>query len=507
MNVSTLLTQATADYPHKTFLISGEQCLTFAEVEAQAHRFADALTGLGIKPGQVVALLLPNSPAFVAGYFGALKTGAIVAPLNVTSPGPELAHFLRDSQATLLVTSEALLPAAVAGVQESGDPCSILVIGRPGEMPLPAMAHWLELMPPEPENDSDSGFYAATENTPALLIYTSGTTGKPKAAIITHGNILAFAPIFSRDVLELHENSVVLMVAPGTHAIGQVLLNTAAFARCTLSLLPRFEPALFLQAVERDRVSSFISVPSLVQMLLNLPQATPQSLRSLQTIMIGGAALSSELATRFMERFNVRLKVSYAATEAYAIAFGEIPAIPDGSVGKAASGVSLRLVDETNADAAPGEAGEILVRSPQVFAGYHNLPHQDTVYWLDGWFRTGDIGYLDENGYLFLVARRKEIIKSSGYTIYPAEVETALQNHPAVAMAAVAGLPHAAMGEIIVAFVVSKPGTAPTERELIRFCKERLAPYKCPRRIEFRERLPLNSAGKILRSQLVEELK
>lgn len=504
MNVSTLLTQAVADYPHKTCLINGEERLTFAEVETQANCFAGALTGLGIKPGQVVALLLHNSPAFVACYFGALKTGAIVAPLNITSPGPELAHFLSDSQATLLVTQESLLPAAVAGVQGAGDSCSVLVIGKPGPTPLPAMAHRLELTPGESVAGS---VFNATESTPALLIYTSGTTGRPKAAIITHGNILAFAPIFGRDVLELHENSVVLMVTPGSHAIGQVLLNTATFARCTLSLLPRFEPALFLQTVERDRVSSFISVPSLVQMLLNSPQATPRALRSLQTIMIGGAALSSELATRFMERFAVRLKVSYAATEAYAIAFGEIPAIPDGSVGKPASGVSLRLVDETDADVAAGQSGEILVRSPQVFAGYHNLPNQATVYWLDGWFRTGDIGYLDENGYLFLIARKKEIIKSSGYTIYPAEVEAALQNHPAVAMAAVAGMPHAAMGEVIVAFVVSKPGAAPTERELIRFCKERLAPYKCPRRVEFRERLPLNSAGKILRSQLVEELK
>lgn len=505
MNISILLTQSATAHPQKKFLIAGEESLTFAEVEAQANRFAGVLTGLGIKPGQVVALLLPNSPAFVACYFGVLKTGAIVAPLNITSPGPELAHFLNDSQATLLVTQETLLPVAFDGVQGAGGACSmVLVVGKPGEASLPAMAQWLELMPVKPV---DVSIFNVTESTPALLIYTSGTTGRPKAAIITHGNILAFTPIFGRDILELSENSVVLMVAPGSHAIGQVLLNTATFARCTLSLLPRFEPALFLQTVERDQVSSFISVPSLVQMLLNSPQATPQALSSLQTIMIGGAALSFELATRFIEQFNVRLKVSYAATEAYAIAFGEIPAIPDGSVGKPASLVNLRILDETNADVAPGQSGEILVRSPQVFAGYHNLPGQDTVYWLDGWFRTGDIGYLDENGYLFLVARRKEIIKSSGYTIYPAEVETVLQNHPAVAMAAVAGMPHASMGEVIVAFVVSKPGTAPTARELIHFCKERLAPYKCPRRVEFRDRLPHNSAGKILRNQLVEELK
>lgn len=505
MNAATLLDQAVLHSPERIFIKADETHLSYAQVESRARRFAAVLAGFGIGHGQSIALMLPNSPDFVACYFGALKLGVTVVPLNVASPAPELTHYLNDSGALLLVTSKGLLPVALQSTQQAAHCRQVLAAGDHDAGEYPQIVQWLDpLIAAAPETFVTT---ALEKDATALLLYTSGTTGKPKAARITHGNILAFTPIFARDILELEPDSVVLMVAPGSHAIGQVLLNTATRAGCTLSLLPRFEPQLFLKAVQRDQVTSFISVPSLVRILLSSTHVTPESLRSLRTIMIGGAALQADLGKRFIERFGVRLKVSYAMTEAYAITFGEVGHIPDNSVGKPAEGVALRLVDERNQDVLPGEPGEVLVRSPQVFSGYHNLPDQGAVYWVDDWFRTGDIGYLDPEGNLFLVGRRKEIIKSSGFTIYPAEVEEVLQSHPAVAAAVVAGAPYESMGEIVVAFVVAKPGELPAANELIRFCKDRLAGYKCPRRVEFRQAFPLNSAGKVLRSQLLEELR
>lgn len=502
-NAASLLNQAVQSYPDKTFVIAGDTRLSYAQVAARAQRFATVLAQSQIKTGETIALLLPNSPDFVACYFGTLQLGITVLPLNITAPAPELAHFVADSGAALLVTTATLLPVALRALQDAPICRHVLVTGDVDTDSPPAGGQWLEPLLAAAAVTAETTLVA--QDAVALLLYTSGTTGKPKAARITHGNILAFAPIFARDILELGDDAVALMAAPGSHAIGQVLLNTATYAGATLSLLPRFEPQLFVQTIQRDRVTSLIGVPTLIQILLTFPAATAEALNSLRTIMIGGAALPPDQARRFLARFNLRLKVAYAMTEAYAIAFGEITQIPENAVGRLAQGVSIRLVDDANQDVAPGAAGEILVRSPQVFAGYHNLPQQAATDWWDGWFRTGDIGYVDAEGYLFLIGRRKEIIKTSGYTVYPAEVEQVLQMHPAVAAAAVVGVPHVSVGEVVTAFVVARAGTSPAAGELMRFCKERLAGYKCPRRVEFRQALPLNSAGKILRRQLVEE--
>ncbi len=499
-NASTLLERPAQQFPDRIFVIAGDVHLTYRQINDQACRFANVLAQKGIQSGDSIALLMPNTPDFVACYFGVLKQGGIVAPLNITSPAPELAHLLEDSGARLLVTNVALLPVALNALQQAPGCRVLLVSGEANSSPPAPNSEWLETLLAAVEANCCT--QAVEQDTAALLLYTSGTTGKPKAAVLTHGNLHSFTPIFARDIMGMDGNSVIMMNAPGSHAIGQVILNAAAFAQCTLSLLPRFDPVSFLNTVQRDRVTDLAMVPSLVQMMLTSPLVSDQSFHPVRTVVIGGSGLAQDVALQFADRFNVRMMMTYAATETLHVTFGDMRQMPQGSVGKLAYSVSLRVVDETGLDLQAGQIGEILVRSPHVFRGYHNMPDQKDIYWLDGWFRTGDMGYLDEQGFLFLVARTKEVIKSSGYSIFPAEVEAVLQAHPAVAMAAITGIPHATLGEIAVAFIVRKPETSVTSQEIIRYCKDRLASYKCPRRVEFREHLPMNSAGKILRQQL-----
>lgn len=500
-NVAAVLDEAARLHPARVFLIAGEQKLSYAAVADSSGRFAAVLDELGLQSGQTVALLLPNIPEFAVCHFGALKFGALVAPLNFTSPAAELAHYLADAGAQILVTTTDLLPVASQAAAATACCRTLLVV----DAPAPGQAAGAISLPQRLAAAHPMATTAAVAaDTPALLLYTSGTTGKPKAAVVTHRNILSFAPIFSYDMLRLDGDSVLLMNAPGSHAIGQILINVAPFVQCTLSLLPRFEPKRFVETVQRDQVTALAAVPSLVQFMIASPLATPEAFGSLRVVVVGGSTLAHELALRLAEQFAVRVIVTYAATETFHVSHGEVPQLPAGSVGQLARGVELRVVDETLQDLPDGEPGELLVRSGHVFRGYHNMPDQAQTHWCDDWFRTGDVGYLDATGYLYLVGRIKEIIKTSGYTVYPAEVEAVLQTHPAVAMAAVAGVPNASAGELVAAFIVPKPDTTVTAQEISDFCKLHLAPYKCPRRIEFRAQLPLNSAGKLLRQQLLE---
>ena len=503
LNVAMLLEHAARVAPHQTFVIEEHQRFSFGEVESEACRVANALAGLGVRSGDRVALFLPNTSMFVIAYYGALKLGAIPVPLNVASPGPELARLLADAEATILIAYEPFMAAAAEAINVNQDRCRLLIANSPGSDACPPGTQRLaDLM-----RDAADNFVTALTrpDDTAMILYTSGTAGQPKGAMLTHFNINFFAQLLAHDLWQLTADDVMLMVAPAAHIFGQSMINVACVAQARLSLMAKFDLPKFLNTIERDRVTFFAGVPTLGHYLLNASGLDRCDLSSLRVVMLSGAAVPPDLIRSVRARFQVDVITGYGMTEAVPITFVtavEMARAPIGSVGQAVWGTAVMIVDDAGLRVPIGELGEIVVRGPQVFCGYYRRPLETAAAQRDDWFHTGDVGHVDEAGHLFIVDRIKDMIKRSGYAVYPAEVERVLVEHPAVAEAAVVGVPDAAVGEEIKACVVLKLGAAVTPDELIEHCKQQLAAYKCPRIVEVRDSLLKNPAGKIVRSTL-----
>ena len=342
----------------------------------------------------------------------------------------------------------------------------------------------------------------APADSDAVILFTSGTTAQPKGVRLSHGNFQAIVPQFA-ELCNLTATVVLLLFLPVTVIAGQLFIGMAAHLGATLSLLTGFDPQQLLSTIVRDRVTYFPAVPLVANRLLASPTAQRVDLTSLRGIMIGATGSPPELAARFSQRFNVPVVIPYGLTECSIVALA-LPGMssPAGSVGKPIPGTLIRIVDEQGNAVGPNQPGEILVRSPHVMPGYFNRPAETVAAFLDGWLRTGDVGYLDEAGFLFIVERMSDLIKTAGNRVFPAEVERVLELHPAVEQVAVVGQPHSVVGEIVQACVVLKPGASATAQELKDHCRRHLASFKRPRQIVFVEQLPRNATGKVLRRML-----
>jgi long-chain acyl-CoA synthetase len=505
LNMAMPLEYAAQTNPRGRFLSGGSGAFDFERTEAAARRFASVLASLGVGRGERVALLLPNTPSFVVCYYGTLKLGAIPVPLHPASPAPEVTFYLSDSEASVLVAAGSCIQAAADGFASAAT-CRHLIVDVPDSEPLaPPALRLSELL-----SMAGDGFETTPTdpNDVAVILYTSGTTGRPKGARLTHFNLFFFSQVLTRELWRLTRDDVMVMTAPAAHIFGQAILNVACTAGAQLHLLPRFEVSGFLKAIDDERVTFFAGVPALAQHLLRTPLLRDRGLGTVRLVMLGGAAVDPELMRSFRSRFGVDVITGFGMTEAVPVTFLTTDAIggaPQGSVGRPVWGTRLRIVDEAGHQVPTGEPGEIVVRGPQVFQGYHNRPDETAAVWRDGWFRTGDIGRLDDRGYLFIVDRLKDMIKRSGYSVYPAEIERVLRTHDAVAEAAVVGIPDRVAGEEVKAFVVLKPGMAASADELAAHCRGALAAYKVPRLIEFRDDLPRNPVGKIVRGALRNE--
>ncbi|MEM7134376.1 MAG: AMP-binding protein [Chloroflexota bacterium] len=504
VNTAMVLESAARQAPNKTFLITDKEQMTFGQLEAHAQQFANVLASLGVEPDQKVALLLPNEPIFYVCYFGILKLGAVVVPLNSSIPGPEVGYFLSDSEAVALIAAGSAAAAALEGF-EAVESCQSVILTNLGEHDqCPAPAQRFETLM------AAAAKTFMTERTRpeniANILYTSGVTGRPKGVILTHYNFYLITRFFVHDYPYLKSDSTALMVLPPAHVFGQVLFLGACFAQAALSLMPRFDPQIFLQRIERDKVTFFAGVPTIAHFLLHSPLVDQYDLTSLQLVYFGGSALHAEIAAQFKERFQVEVVVAYGITEAGAITLLAIDAdAPPNSAGKAVWGTDLRIVDEEDNEVPTGEIGEIIANGPMRCQGYYNRPQETAHATRNGWFHTGDMGRVDANGYLFILDRLKDIINVGGYSVFPAEIERVLHTHPAVAEAAVIGLPDEVMGQFIKAVVVLKSEATATAEALITYCRSQLEAYKCPGLIEFRASIPKNPAGKILRRFLIEE--
>ena len=503
-NSASLLNQAAQAFPNKIFLMADDIRMTFGEVDREARKAAHVLRVLGIQPGDVVALLLPNSPLFPVYYYAALQIGAVVMPLHARSADTEVGFALRDANAAALISAAPLHDTAIQGWEAAGSHCRLLLVGLDAQTPLPPQVRRLEaLLETISEADAASmDLYPVEADADAVILFTSGTTDRPKGVRLSHGNLQFLVPQHAH-LCGIGHDDVLLLFMPATVIIGQILLNAAAFLGASLSLMPSFDPKRLFQAIERHRVTYFPMAPMVAQMMLNSPFAQSADLTSLRAVMIGATSASPELVARFAERFNVPVIIPYGLTECSMITLAQ-PAIdsPVGSVGKPIPGTLLRIVDDAGLPVAPGEPGEIQVRSPHVMAGYLNRPDETAAAFVDGWLRTGDLGYQDEQGFLFIFGRLSDLIKTAGNRVSPTEVERVLEMHPAVAQAAVVGQPHNQVGEIVQAFVVLNPGAQATAKEIRDHCRQHLASFKRPRQIVFCEQLPRNATGKVLRRML-----
>ena len=495
MNLATIIEQHPAD---SCALISRGEPTTYGSLRQQVADLRSGLVALGLVPGDRLAIISGNNRYFVVSYLAGLGAGLIVLPLNPTNPSLALEHELD----TVGVRAVVVGPAgrqAFAGIDRENIPSVEYVIGA-GFAPEGGV----------PMEDLDSSTPAPiVERQPddlAVLIYTSGTAGAPKAAKLTHGNLYANIRQTLASSEEVQRaDDVVFGVLPLFHIFGlNVVLGVTLVAGSAVLLIERFDPVSGLEAIEKHGVSVISGPPTMWAAWVGVPGVDAAMLSSVRLAVSGAAKLPIEVAQAVEAKFGLTLEEGYGLTEASPVVTSPTGTdAPIGSIGIPVPGVDLRIVDESGDDVLVGDAGEIWVRGPNVFAGYwEDAEASATALTEDGWLRTGDVAVVDDDGYLFLVDRVKDLIIVSGFNVFPAEVEAVLLDHPGIGGCAVVGVPHPHTGEAVKAYVVARLGVPLEEDDIIAFCAEHLASYKCPNKVMFVDEIPRGLTGKIIRHQL-----
>lgn len=486
MNLATLIDDHGADRPA---LISAGTVTTYGELRDQVARIRGSLLARGVEPGDRIAIVADNNWSFVAAYLATLGVGAVAVPLNPQSPAPELERELGLVDAELVLVGPEPDQVTSAGHAASSLP------GCQGHVRV------VDLLDGEPaalvEREADDL---------AVLLYTSGTVGRPRPAMLSHGNLVSnIEQILANPDRPPDIDEVALGVLPLFHVFGlNALLGLTMHVGGTLVLVERFDARATLDLVAEHGVAVLSGVPTMWAAWVNVPDVGPEELSTVRLGVSGAAALDPDVRRAVRERFGIDIIEGYGLTEAApAVTSGLGCAAPDGSIGVPLPGVSVRLVEASGEDALVGDPGEIWVKGPNVFGGYwHDPEATEAALTPDGWLRTGDIAVVDDDGYLSLVDRAKDLIIVSGFNVYPGEVEEVLAQHPSVEAAAVVPEPHPRSGEAVKAFVVREPGADVDEAELIEHAGRHLARYKCPSSITFVDELPYSVTGKVVRRSL-----
>ena len=501
-NLATMLREARQSQPDKPLCYIGDLAFTYAQIDEISGRVATSLLGQGLQPGDSVAVQLPNVPQFVFTYFAILKAGLVMVPLNPLLKAPEIAYHLDDSDSKLLITFEAFAGEAVKGAAQL-DAVSTYVVTLPGNDQRPEHTKAYDDL----YFAEDTGEIAPTNaDDTAVLLYTSGTTGRPKGAELTHFQLYMNCTV-SGELFGFRDDDVGLAVLPLFHVFGlSSVLNVSVRYVGTIVLVPRFELEPVLEAMEVHRCTIFSGVPTMYLALLQA-DTSGRDLSALRVGVSGGAAIPGEVIRGFEEKFpGVVILEGYGLSETASTTTFNISAEQRKvlSIGKPIWGVEVLVVDNNDKSLPPGEdnVGEIVVRGHNVMKGYYKNPDATAEAFRGGWFHTGDLAYVDEDGYLFIVDRKKDMIIRGGYNVYPREVEEVLYAHPAVAEAAVIGKPDDKLGEEVVAVVILEAGLEVTHDELIAYSKERLAAYKYPREFRIVDHFPIGPTGKILKTEL-----
>jgi long-chain acyl-CoA synthetase len=485
-SLTSVLRQAVADHADRPAVRLDEHVLTYADLWDAAARVAELLKSFGVEPGDRVGIMLPNVPAFPIAYYGTLGAGGVVVPMNPLLKSREVAYYLGDSGAKVLFAWNAAAGEAAKGAAETGtrvvevtDP--LLALAGPAPAPIT-----------EDRADDDD----------AVILYTSGTTGRPKGAELTHANLTRNAELTATTLLKSSTGDVVMGCLPLFHVFGLTCgLNATVTAGAVLTLLPRFDAGKALEIIQRDRVTIFEGVPTMYAAMLHHTGERPD-VSSLRLCVSGGAAMPVEVLRGFEEAFGCIILEGYGLSETSPVASFNHPdkVRKPGSIGTPIAGVEMRLIDADGADVPAGEVGEIAIRGHNVMKGYWGRPDATAEAMPEGgWFRTGDLAKVDEDGYYYIVDRKKDLIIRGGYNVYPREIEEVLYEHPDVAEVAVIGIPHDDLGEEVGAAVKLKPGRTATPADLRAFVRERVAAYKYPRHVWIVDDLPKGPTGKILR--------
>jgi acyl-CoA synthetase (AMP-forming)/AMP-acid ligase II len=498
MNVSEILRCTAQKNPDKTALIFGQKKISYQEFDGIADKLACALFQRGVKKGDPVILMLHNSWEFVVSYFSIARRGAVTVPIDVRLKGEELVSIVADSGARFLIIHRSLWEASREFFSShfSGEH-TVIVDDKHGQEDFSEILQNAQAgtLPVAEIKDTDE----------ALYYYTSGTTGKPKGVVLTFGNLdwfqVGITPYTTAD-------DVVGYVLPMSHVSGTLVCNEIAYRGSTLCIFDNLRPDKILQTLQLQKVSWFFSVPPIFDALLRVPHVETYSLESLRWIAMMGTSVPVSLMEKFHRQFSSTTVIQgYGLTETN----GPFTLVPlekadakQGSVGIPIPGAELKVVDDDGKELSTGEVGEIIIQGPMVMKLYHNDPESTRERIQDGWLYTGDVGRFDGGGFLYHLGRKDDMIIVGGLNVFPAEIENVLKQHPLVADAAAVGIPDTDRGEIIKAFVVLTAGGKLTEKEVIAFCRERLASYKLPKLVDFKTSLPRTSTGKIARKLLKE---
>jgi long-chain acyl-CoA synthetase len=490
MNLASILTSSAARDGEHVAVKLGDFALAYAMLDGASAHIAGLLEGHGVSPGGRVGIMLPNVPYFPVCYYGALRAGAIVVPMNVLLKRREVAFYLRDSGAKLLFAWHGFAQEAQAGAQDAGAEC---VLVAPGEFePIVGAA-----TPRAAIADAD-------DRDTAVILYTSGTTGTPKGAELTHANLRRNCEVVG-GLFGLGAEAITLGALPLFHSFGQTCCMNATIASGgTLTLIPRFDPGKALEIIERDRVNVFMGVPTMYGAMLHHAERERFDTSTLQVCASGGAAMPVELMRGFEQAFECKVLEGYGLSETSPVASFNPPdrERKPGSIGTPVDGVEMKVVDEEGGELAEDQVGEIVIRGHNVMKGYWHNPEATATATAGGWFHSGDMARIDADGYFFIVDRKKDMIIRGGYNVYPRELEEMLYEHPAVREAAVVGVPDDELGEEIGAAVVLKEGAQASADELRDHVKAQVAAYKYPRRVWFVAELPKGPTGKILKREI-----
>ncbi|MFF3661178.1 long-chain-fatty-acid--CoA ligase [Streptomyces olivochromogenes] len=490
MNLASHLVRSARTHPDRAALRLEDAVVSYRTLDQGSAHMAGLLDNHGVKPGDRVAIMLPNVPEFALAYFGVLRAGDIVVPMNPLLKSREVAYYLGDSGARLLFAWHAFADEARAGAEQAE---AEVVVVSPGAFDA------LLASAPSVEDVAD-----LHEDDTAVILYTSGTTGQPKGAELTHANLTRNCDI-AGELVQLTADDVIFGGLPLFHAFGQTCtLNAAVGSGACLTLLPRFDAGKALGILGKHGVTVFAGVPTVFSRLVQEPDRDAYPVSRLRVSLTGGAAMPVQVLHDFQTAFDCVVLEGYGLSETSPIAsFNTLQAGPKpGSVGTPIRDVDMRVV-ANGTEVPQGESGEIAIRGHNVMKRYWQRPEETAAVIRDGWLYTGDIGRVDQDGYFWIIGRTKDVIIRGGYNVYPREVEDVLYEHPAVADAAVIGLPSSDLGEEVGAAVVLKPGARTTAEELRDYVKHQVAAYKYPRKVWITDALPKGPTGKILKRQIV----
>ncbi|HEX6601514.1 MAG TPA: long-chain fatty acid--CoA ligase [Solirubrobacterales bacterium] len=491
MNLASIVTESAQRFAERPAIRLGDRELSYAELDRDSSRVAALLKERGLEPGDRAGVMLPNVPEFPLAYYGILRAGGVVVPMNVLLKRREIAFYLGDSGAKILIAWHEFGEEARAGAEQVG---AELIEVEPD-----AFAKQLS------DTEMAPGLAGTDDSDTAVILYTSGTTGTPKGAELTHQNLNMNQEISAAETAVVGEGDVVLGALPLFHSFGQtVSMNASLGAGATLTMLPRFDPTDALETMQRDGVTHFQGVPTMYGGLLHHPKRDDYDTSSLRSCVSGGAAMPVEVLRGFEEAFGCIILEGYGLSETSPVACSNHPdrERKPGSIGTPINGVEMRVVDDDDNPLDQGEVGEIVIRGHNIMKGYWQRPDATEEAMRGGWFHSGDMARTDEDGYFYIVDRKKDLIIRGGYNVYPREVEEVLYEHPRIREAAVVGIPDDELGEEVGAAVVPQDGEKLQPEEVSAYVKERLAAYKYPRVVWFMDDLPKGPTGKILKREI-----